>query len=108
PYSIRTQKTSQFPTADSSINVLRYNLGPPLTGVTGSQFPNMYSFLIHHYSFISLRRLLNKTDITTGAPTKAVTEFTGNAPSKPGIRAIKLHTNANDAPASKEAGIRIR
>ena len=43
-----------------------------------------------------------------GAPTKAVTEFTGNAPSKPGIRAIRLHTNANDAPASKEAGIRIR
>ena len=43
PYSIRTQKTSQFPTADSSINVLRYNLGPPLTGVTAVSYTHLVS-----------------------------------------------------------------
>lgn len=43
-----------------------------------------------------------------GAPTKAVTEFTGKAPSKPGARAIKLQTKANAAPINKTAGINTR
>ena len=50
----------------------------------------------------------NNTDATTGAPTKAVTEFTGKAPSNPGNRAIRLHNNANDAPTNMEVGISIR
>lgn len=53
-------------------------------------------------------RLLKRTAAMTGAPTKAVTLFTGRAPSKPGIRAIKLQTNAKAAPQSIVAGMRIR
>ena len=53
------------------------------------------------YSLNSLLRLRNNTDATTGAPTRAVTELTGRAPSKPGMRATRLHTKANEAPASK-------
>ena len=51
---------------------------------------------------------LKSTDATTGAPTSAVTELTGNAPSNPGMRAIRLHTNAKAAPTSKVAGINMR
>ena len=47
------------------------------------------------------------TETMTGAPTSAVTEFTGNAPSNPGIRANRLHTNASDAPHIADAGISI-
>ena len=43
-----------------------------------------------------------------GAPIKAVTEFTGSAPSKPGIRATMLQNNAKAAPVSIHAGISIR
>ena len=43
-----------------------------------------------------------------GAPTNAVMELTGKAPSNPGIRAIRLHNNANAAPANMVAGINIR
>ncbi len=58
-------------------------------------------FLFHH---ASLLRFLNNTHITTGAPTKAVTELTGIAPSNPGILAIRLHSNAKEAPPNNEAG----
>jgi hypothetical protein len=49
-------------------------------------------------------RLLKSTHITTGAPTSAVTELTGSAPSNPGILAIRLHNKANDAPHNNDAG----
>ena len=65
-------------------------------------------FSILNYSSSSPLRFLKSTDATTGAPTKAVTEFTGKAPSNPGIRAMRLHTNANEAPTSNVAGISIR
>ena len=42
--------------------------------------------ILFHHSFSSFLRLRNSTEATTGAPTKAVTELTGKAPSKPGIR----------------------
>jgi hypothetical protein len=45
---------------------------------------------------------------TTGAPINAVTELIGKAPSKPGIRAIKLHAKAKAIPVSIVAGINIR
>ena len=60
------------------------------------------------YSFQSFLRLLNKTEATTGAPTSAVTELTGKAPSKPGIRASRLQINAKAAPNNKVAGIKVR
>ncbi len=43
-----------------------------------------------------------------GAPINAVTELTGNAPSKPGIRATRLQTSARQAPVSIVAGIKTR
>ena len=50
--------------------------------------------ILSHHSFSSFLRLRNRTEATTGAPIRAVTELTGKAPSKPGIRAIKLQTSA--------------
>ena len=44
----------------------------------------------------------------TGAPTKAVTELTGSAPSKPGMRAMKLHSRAKTAPQRAVVGIKMR
>ena len=38
------------------------------------------------------------TAAMTGAPTRAVTELTGRAPSKPGMRAMRLQTSARAAP----------
>ena len=43
-----------------------------------------------------------------GAPINAVTELTGNAPSKPGIRATILQNKAKAAPVNMHAGINIR
>ena len=43
-----------------------------------------------------------------GAPTSAVTELTGSAPSIPGIRAIRLQANAKSAPISTQAGVSMR
>ena len=43
-----------------------------------------------------------------GAPTRAVTLLTGSAPSKPGMRATRLHINARQAPVSIVAGIKTR
>ena len=44
----------------------------------------------------------------TGAPTRAVTELTGKAPSKPGRRARRLHTYASTPPASIVPGMSMR
>ena len=43
-----------------------------------------------------------------GAPMSAVTELIGNAPSNPGMRAIRLHNKASDEPVSITAGISMR
>ena len=52
---------------------------------------------------LSLRRLII-TDITMGAPISPVTTLIGKAPSKPGIRAIKLQNKARTEPAKITAG----
>ena len=38
----------------------------------------------------------------------AVTELTGRAPSKPGMRAIRLQAKAREAPITRQAGIKSR
>ena len=45
-----------------------------------------------------------RTANATGAPTRAVTELMGRAPSNPGRRAMRLHTRASEAPQSIVAG----
>ena len=59
-----------------------------------------------HLCYCHLR--LNSTIATIGAPTSAVTEFIGSAPSKPGIRAMMQHARASAAPVSMVAGIITR
>ena len=49
-----------------------------------------------------------RTAAMTGAPIRAVTELTGKAPSKPGIRAIRLQNKANTAPQRAVAGMSTR
>jgi len=56
------------------------------------------------HSAISLFLFLNKTDATIGAPIRDITEFIGNAPSKPGRRAIILQPSASAAPVNMVAG----
>ena len=68
----------------------------------------MYDKALSLYSFISSFRLRNNTEATTGAPINAVTELSGKAPSKPGIRAIRLQANAKVAPINTVAGINTR
>ena len=103
--SIGTQQAGQLTTTNGCIDFFGYHFNMLLSFIACRQVPYDNRFLFH-YSFISLRRFLNSTETTTGAPTNAVTELTGNAPSNPGIRAIKLQSKAKAAPANKEAGIR--
>ena len=83
----------------------RHQLGIVFCPITDREIVYMNRILSHH-SFSSFLRLRNRTEATTGAPIRAVTELTGKAPSKPGIRATRLQTSANAAPANRTAGIR--
>lgn len=50
---------------------------------------------------------LKITEITIGAPIKAVTALIGKLPSNPGIRAIKLHNKLITMPINIATGINI-
>ena len=104
--AVRAQKTGQFATVDLGLNMGGHEFRAVFIGVSDTQIPNVDGRLFH--SLISFLRLLKRTYTTIGAPISAVMELTGNAPSKPGMRAIRLHSRASDEPVSMAAGINTR
>ena len=105
--AVFTQQTGQLSAVDGLGDAFGHNLDRMLAGITDGEPRKTDGFLAVHSPVSSFRRL-KSTTATTGAPIRAVTELTGSAPSKPGIRAMRLQSKASAAPASREAGISTR
>ena len=92
--------------ADCQANLEKITLARELWQVIPADKIEDFCHVVLQHCMDHCRPLVPQANLTILL--RAVTLFTGNAPSKPGIRAIRLQNNASAAPQRAVAGISTR